>query len=204
MSGFPNLTELRVGECTNLIEIHDSVGFLLNLQVFCAEGCTKLTICPSRIKLISLEHLCLRNCSSLVMFPEVLASMQKLKHVDLEGTAIKNLPLSMKNLEGLQKLSLGKGNVFEINESSNIFQKLPMLFPNLISLYLLDLDITILPTSIEECHSLKFLNVINCKKLQEIRGLPLSIKDFSAANSPVNVNSLTLKLRQVRGSILFK
>ncbi|KAL9324274.1 hypothetical protein ACSQ67_009131 [Phaseolus vulgaris] len=74
MSGFPNLTELRVAECTNLIEIHDSVGSLLNLQKFCAEGCTKLTIGPSRINLISLEHLCLRDCCSLVMFPEAIHS----------------------------------------------------------------------------------------------------------------------------------
>ena len=203
LSGFPNLTELRVGECTNLIEIHDSVGSLLNLQVFCAEGCTKLRIGPSRIKLISLEHLCLRDCNSLVMFPEVLAPMQKLKYVDLEGTAIKNLPLSMQNLEGLQKLSLGKGNILEISESSNFFQKLPMLFPNLTSLFLRDLDITILPACIEDCHSLKFLYVTNCKKLQEIKGLPLNIMEFSAANSPVKANSMTLKMRQVGGSILF-
>ncbi|XP_068503019.1 disease resistance protein RPV1-like isoform X2 [Phaseolus vulgaris] len=197
MSGFPNLTELRVAECTNLIEIHESVGSLLNLQKFCAEGCTKLTIGPSRINLISLEHLCLRDCSSLVMFPEVSAPMQKLKYVDLVGTAIKNLPLSMQNLEGLQMLSLGKCNLLEINESPYFFQKLHMLFPNLTGLYLRDLDITILPACIEECHTLKFLYVTNCKKLQEIRGLPLSINEFTAVNSPVKANSLlTLKLRQ--------
>ncbi|KAG2384961.1 Nucleobase-ascorbate transporter [Vigna angularis] len=56
--------------------------------------------------------------------------------------------------------------------------------------------ITILPASIEECHFLKILHAHDCKKLQEIRGLPLSIKDFSAANSSVEANSLTLKLRQ--------
>ncbi|KAG2384962.1 Disease resistance protein [Vigna angularis] len=69
ISGFPNLTKLCVGECTNLFEIHDSVGSLLHLKVFCAEGCTKLTIGLSRIELKSLEHLCFQGCSSLVMFP---------------------------------------------------------------------------------------------------------------------------------------
>jgi len=138
------------------------------------------------------------------MFPEVLAPMRKLKHVDLGGTAIKNLPLSMQNLEGLQKLSLGKCNMLEINEPSNFFQRLPMLFPNLTSLLLRDLDITILPASIEECHSLELLHVTNCKKLEEIRGFPLSIKEFSVANSPVKANSLTFKLRQVGVSILLE
>ena len=98
MSGFPNLTELCVSECTNLIEVHDSVGFLLKLQNFCVEGCTKLTIGPSRIKWISLERLGLRDCSNLGMFPEVIAPMQKLKEIDLEGTAIKDLPLSVRIL----------------------------------------------------------------------------------------------------------
>ncbi|WVZ15812.1 hypothetical protein V8G54_013378 [Vigna mungo] len=204
ISGFPNLTELCVGECTNLFEIHDSVGSLLNLKEFCAEGCTKLTICPSRIKLISLEHLCLRGCSSLVTFPEVLAPMNKLTHVDLGGTGIRNLPLSMQNLKGIQLLSLGKGKMFEINESSNFFQNLPMFFPNLTTLSLQNLDITIRPASFEECHCLKFLLVTNCKKLQEIRGLPLSIKEFSAADSPVEANSLTLKLRQAIDSAVMR
>ncbi|KAL9324275.1 hypothetical protein ACSQ67_009132 [Phaseolus vulgaris] len=197
MSGFPNLKELCVGECTNLIEIHDSVGSLLNLQKFCAEGCTKLTIGPSRINLISLEHLCLRDCSSLVMFPEVLAPMQKLKHVDLGGTAIENLPLSMQNLEGLQMLSLGKCNMLEMNESSNFFQNLQTLFPNLSELYVRDLDITILPACIEECDTLEFRHLYNCSALEQIREPSLSINEFSAAHSPVIAHSLTLKLRQV-------
>ncbi|XP_047149246.1 disease resistance protein Roq1-like, partial [Vigna umbellata] len=196
ISGFPNLTKLCVRECTNLFEIHDSVGSLLHLKEFCAEGCTKLTIGPSRIKLISLEHLCFRGCSSLVMFPEVLAPMHKLKYVDLGGTGIRNLPPSMQNLKGIKVLSMGKGQMLEINESSNFFQNLPMFFPNLETLYLQNLDITILPASIEECHSLKFLHVTNCKKLQEIRGLPLNINQFYAANCSVKANSLILKLRQ--------
>ncbi|WVZ13749.1 hypothetical protein V8G54_011315 [Vigna mungo] len=130
--------------------------------------------------------------------------MHKLKHVDLGGTGIRNLPQSMQNLEGIQVLSLGKGEMLEINESSNFFQNLSMFFPNLTKLVLQNLDITILPASIEKCHSLKFLHVGNCKNLQEIRGLPLSIKGFSAANSPVEANSLTLKLRQAIDSATMK
>nr|KYP33348.1 putative WRKY transcription factor 19 [Cajanus cajan] len=116
MSGFPNLTELCVCKCTNLIEIHDSVGLLQNLQKFCAEGCTKLKIGPRGIKLISLEFLNLRDCNSFGTFPEILAPMQKLKFVDLEGTAINNLPLSTKNLEGLRILSLKRCKWLESNE----------------------------------------------------------------------------------------
>ncbi|KAK2367138.1 hypothetical protein QL285_080453 [Trifolium repens] len=36
---FPNLREICVDDCTNLIEIHDSVGFLDKLLRFSAKGC---------------------------------------------------------------------------------------------------------------------------------------------------------------------
>ncbi|KAL2334421.1 hypothetical protein Fmac_015634 [Flemingia macrophylla] len=191
MSGFPNLTELNISECTNLTEIHDSVGFLCNLKVFRAGGCTGLFFGPSAITLPSLEHLCLRDCSSLVNFPEILAPMKKLKIVELKGTAIKHPPLSMNNLEGLQDLCLERS---KIPEPSNFFQKLPVFFPNLAELYLNDSDLTILPACIEECHSLKVLFVFNCKKLKEIRGFPPSITNFSAENTSVEAFSQILKL----------
>ncbi|KAL2334423.1 hypothetical protein Fmac_015636 [Flemingia macrophylla] len=191
MSGFPNLTELNISECTNLTEIHDSVGFLCNLKVFRAGGCTGLIFGPSAIKLPSLEHLCLRDCSSLVNFPEILAPMKKLRIVELKGTAIKHPPLSMNNLEGLQDLCLER---CKIPKPSNFFQKLPVFFPNLEELYLNDSDLTILPACIEECHSLKLLFVFNCKKLKEIRGFPPSLTNFSAENTSVEAVSQILKL----------
>ncbi|RDX76240.1 TMV resistance protein N, partial [Mucuna pruriens] len=194
MSGFPNLTELCVGECTNLIEIHDSVGSLHNLERFCAEGCTKLVIGPRGIKLTSLEHICLRNCSSLVMFPEILAPMHKLKFVDLEGTAIKNLPRSVQNLEGLRIISLKRCKMLESNEPSNFVQKLPEFFPHLTELCLQDSNLTILPACIEQCHFLQVVHVHNCKQLQEIRGLPPSTINFSAQNTPVKADSSTLNM----------
>jgi len=125
MPGFPNLTELCVCECTNLIEINDSVGYLHNLQRFCAEECTLLKILPGGIKLPSLEYLSLLNCNGLEMFPEILAPMHKLKIFDLEGTAIKYPPLSMQNLEGFQSLSPERSKMLVSNEPSNFFQKLP-------------------------------------------------------------------------------
>lgn len=190
MSTLQNLTELCVCQCTNLIKIHDSFGSLQKLQRFCAEGCTKLKkIGLYGIKLTSLEFLSFRNCSSLVMFPEILPPMEKLKCVNLEGTAIENLPTSMQNLEGLQILSMERCKSLE----SNFIQNLPK-FPNLRQLHLQDSNLTILPACIEEFHSLEVLDVVNCNKLQEIKGLPPSTTRFSAANTPVKANSSTLNM----------
>jgi len=63
----------------------------------------------------SLEYLCLGDCSSLVIFPEILGPMEKLKFVGLEGTAIENLPLSLQNLEVLQRLYLNRCKMLENN-----------------------------------------------------------------------------------------
>ncbi|KAG2384989.1 uncharacterized protein HKW66_Vig0120810 [Vigna angularis] len=122
VSGSPNLTELCVDDCMNLIQIDDSVGFLDKLLRFSAKGCTKLRIVPHGIKLTSLEYLCLRDCRSLAVFPEILAPMEKLKFVDLEGTAIENLPLSFNNLKGLQSIHLNRCKRLENNALSNIIQ----------------------------------------------------------------------------------
>lgn len=185
------MRELCVCECTNLIEIHDSVGSLHKLQVFCAEGCIKLKIGPRGIKLTYLEYLNLRDCSSLVFFPEILAPMQKLNYVNLGGTAIKNLPHSMKNLEGLQILSLERCKMLESNEPSNFFQTLPEIFHNLKKLSLKNSNFTVLPEFIEECQSLKCLDVSNCQQLQEIKALPESTIHLWALNTLVEVDSLT-------------
>ncbi|XP_029126076.1 uncharacterized protein LOC114915446 [Cajanus cajan] len=151
-------------------------------------------ICPRGIKLTSLEYLSLRNCINLVILPEILLPMNKLKFVDLGGTSIKGLPLSMQNLEGLQILSLEGCKKLEIDGSFNFFQMLPQFFHNLTQLILRDSNLTILPGCIEKCHSLKHLDVSNCKRLQEIRGLPRNTTHFWAHRTLVEADSSTLNM----------
>ncbi|XP_061376474.1 uncharacterized protein LOC133318484 [Gastrolobium bilobum] len=195
VSGIPNLTELCVDDCTNLIGIHDSVGFLDKLLSFSAKGCSKLRIVPHGIRLTSLEYLCLRDCCSLIMFPEILGPMERLEFVDLEGTAIKNLPLSMQNLKGVQRLYLNRCRMIESNALSDIIQRLPNLFPFLKSLRLRGSSLTILPECIEECRFLELLDLCYCKQLREIRGLPLSTDDFLAYNCTLlKANCSTLNM----------
>lgn len=198
MSGSPNLTELCIDGCTNLIEIHNSVGFLDKLQRFSAEGCTKLRIVPHDIKLTSLEYLCLRDCGNLIKFPEILGPMEKLKFLDLEGTAIEDLPLTMQNLQGLQSLNLSRCKSLEEKALSNILRVLPNFFPFLRTLRLRDTNLTILPECIEQCPYLELVDVCDCKQLQEINGLPPST-DFLAYNCPLlKVPCSTLYMLQNR------
>ncbi|KAK4259307.1 hypothetical protein QN277_005651 [Acacia crassicarpa] len=55
LSGASNLTKLWLDGCTNLTEIHDSVGCLNKLRELSAMRCNNLKIFPSRLRLTSLE-----------------------------------------------------------------------------------------------------------------------------------------------------
>ncbi|CAJ2638731.1 unnamed protein product [Trifolium pratense] len=106
ISAAPNLTELNLDYCTNLEQVHDSVGFLDKLIELRAYGCTKLKDFPHAIKLTSLRTLILNWCSSLQKFPTILEKMENLISICIEGTAIEELPPSIGNLVALQEFSM--------------------------------------------------------------------------------------------------
>ncbi|XP_045822914.1 TMV resistance protein N-like isoform X2 [Trifolium pratense] len=106
ISAAPNLTELNLDYCTNLEQVHDSVGFLDKLIELRAYGCTKLKDFPHAIKLTSLRSLILNWCSSLQKFPTILEKMENLISISIEGTAIEELPPSIGNLVALQEFSM--------------------------------------------------------------------------------------------------
>ncbi|GAU20877.1 hypothetical protein TSUD_120690 [Trifolium subterraneum] len=106
LSKVPNLGALCLDYCTNLIRIHDSVGFLDRLVLISAQGCTQLKRLVPLINLPSLETLDLRDCSSLESFPEVVGVMENIKDVYLDQTALEQLPFTIGNLVGLQRLFL--------------------------------------------------------------------------------------------------
>nr|WIL59971.1 nodulation protein [Melilotus officinalis] len=106
LSIVPNLGALCVDYCTNLIRIHDSVGFLARLVLLSAQGCTQLESLVPYIKWPSLETLDLRGCSRLESFPEVVGMMENIKDIYLDQTAVKLLPFTIGNMVGLQRLFL--------------------------------------------------------------------------------------------------
>ncbi|KAI4353219.1 hypothetical protein L6164_002185 [Bauhinia variegata] len=106
LSKAPNLTELYLDFCNNLMEIHDSVGLLDKLKILSAKSCVSLKIFPCSIKMKSLETLNLMCCSSLQYLPEVLGNMDKLSYLSLRETAIEELPCSIENVTGLFCLDL--------------------------------------------------------------------------------------------------
>ncbi|XP_072070348.1 disease resistance protein Roq1 isoform X3 [Arachis hypogaea] len=126
--GLPNLRALCLDNCTNLVKVHDSVGFLKKLILLSAQGCSKLRSFVSAINLPSLETLDLRWCTSLENFPEVLGQMENLKEVYLDHTAIKELPFSIHRLIGLERLFLRRcKNINLLPVSISLLPKLEVL-----------------------------------------------------------------------------
>ena len=103
-----NLRELWLDDCTNLIEIHDSVGCLSKLRELSAMRCRNLKTLPSCLRSTSLKHLNLLGCSSVQRFPEISVVMENMQTLDLDSIGITELPFSIYNLIGLEMLHMAR------------------------------------------------------------------------------------------------
>jgi hypothetical protein len=98
----PNLEELDLSYCRNLVGFHESIGSLAKLREWILMGCQELqnlNLCPP-----NLEKLNLSFCRNLVGFHESIGSLAKLRGWDLTGCQkLQNLPsnLMLKSLDTL-------------------------------------------------------------------------------------------------------
>ncbi|XP_059455219.1 TMV resistance protein N-like [Corylus avellana] len=121
VSRISNLEDLRLDGCTNLVEIHHSVGFLDKLVSLSLGECYNLSSFPRSLKLRSLEFLCVTGCSMLNYFPEIECEMECLEEIIFANTGIKELPSSISYLIGLTKLRL-QGNINLMHLPSSIYE----------------------------------------------------------------------------------
>ncbi|XP_030948976.1 disease resistance protein At4g27190-like [Quercus lobata] len=104
----PNLEIIDLEGCTNLIELHSSIGVLKRLILLNLKDCRCLTSLPCKIGMDSLEILILSGCCRVQNIPEFADNMLELRELFLDGTAIQKLPSSIKNLTGLTLLNLSQ------------------------------------------------------------------------------------------------
>jgi len=106
VSRLPNLEQLILECCINLVEVDCSVGLLDKLVFLDLESCSDLRIMPRSFKLRSLKILVLRGCSRLKNFPEIKFPMEVLEYIDLRFTGIEELPSSIGYLVGVKQMLL--------------------------------------------------------------------------------------------------
>lgn len=103
----PNLEELYLEYCTNLIELHPSIGLLKKLIILNCNNCKKLKFFPRDLELESLRTLIISGCSMLDSLPEDLGKSKALLELRADGTNIKQFPSSIKYLNNIRELSIG-------------------------------------------------------------------------------------------------
>lgn len=110
--GVPNIQWPNSQGCSGLHESHPSVGGLMQLIQLNVKDCKRLENLPLELNFESLEILILSGCSKLKKFPEIGRDMTSLSELYLDGTAIEELPPSIKRQTGLTLLNLQDGKTF--------------------------------------------------------------------------------------------
>ena len=129
------------------------------------------------------------------IFPEILETLENLRELHLDGTAIKELPSSIQHLRGLRYLNLAfcnnlvsfpetichlKSLIFLSCSGCSQLNSFPEILENMENLRELSLDRTAikeLPASIEQLGGLQHLHLSNCNNLVN---LPESICNLTS------------------------
>ncbi|KAK7842815.1 protein suppressor of npr1-1, partial [Quercus suber] len=106
LSMTPNLKQLILNECTNLVEIDDSVGRLDKLEKLDLFFCTELETLPNCLTMKSLNFFSLEACQRIKKFPNILHEMKGVEYLHLQGNYTNELPPSFGNLIGLKDLEV--------------------------------------------------------------------------------------------------
>ncbi|WJX55428.1 hypothetical protein P8452_41196 [Trifolium repens] len=113
----PNLVELSIGYCNDLIKLPDGFCNITTLKKLSITNCHKLSAIPQDIgKLENLEVLRLCSCSDLEEMPESISGLNKLCCFDISDcVSLPNLPNDIGDLQKLEKLYMkGCSNLSEL------------------------------------------------------------------------------------------
>ncbi|KAJ9545985.1 hypothetical protein OSB04_025692 [Centaurea solstitialis] len=153
----PNLKELILDGCENLVEIHPSVGTLKLLILLNLKNCKNLKIFPNITEMESLQHLILSDCRKLQKLPEDLHKLKSLVEFHLDGTAIKIVPsLMLFSFSKLEVLSLGSCEAIQTKSRHSFFS-----LSSFLRKFHRPLAMMVLP-SLSTLGSLRVLNVRFC------------------------------------------
>jgi Leucine-rich repeat (LRR) protein len=163
-----------------LVEVPSSIQHLDRLVDLDLRGCKRLINLPSRIHSSCLETLNLSGCANLKKCPE---TARKLTYLNLNETAVEELPQSIGELSGLVALNL-KNCKHLVNLPENMYllkslliadfsgcssiSRLPDFSRNIRYLYLNGTAIEELPSSIGGLRELIYLDLGGCNRLKNL------------------------------------
>ncbi|CAA7054874.1 unnamed protein product [Microthlaspi erraticum] len=162
-----NLVELNM-PYSNLTKLWKGTKNLEKLKRIILSHSRQLTKFPRLSKAMSLEHIDLEGCTSLVKINSSILHHHKLTFLSLKDCSHLRIMPTMAHLESLEVLNLSGCSELE---------NLQDFSPNLKELYLAGTAITEIPSSIKDLTRLVTLDLEDCKRLQH---LPPGISNFKA------------------------
>ncbi|XP_028786079.1 disease resistance-like protein DSC1 [Neltuma alba] len=167
---------VRLQRCEGVTSLHKLVD-MRTLGSLDADYCNKLAsnLCSKFDEMRALHFLRLTNCSELYEVPDNISLLASLRQLDLSGSNIETLPLSIKHLSSLRSLTL--------NGCKRLLS-LPQLPPSISLLHVndcLSLETLHLPLMTEDREGDEFspekFSLINCMKLdgQSIKAVEASV-----------------------------
>ena len=91
----PNIKEVKLYGCINLVEIHQSNGLLEELELWDLGGCQNIIIFPKNLRLKSLKRFYFSRCGSLLQRTERLALLSSIGYL----ISLHSLRISLKNVK---------------------------------------------------------------------------------------------------------
>ncbi|XXG40994.1 hypothetical protein AAC387_Pa01g1564 [Persea americana] len=157
-----NLQTLKLNACSELVEVPESIGDLLQLRYLDLTWTMIERLPKSTTRLYNLQTLKLDGCRKLVEVPESIGDLLQLRYLDLTWTMIERLPKSTTRLYNLQTLKLdGCRKLVEVPESIG----------DLLQLRYLHLSRTMierLPKSTTRLYNLQTLDLSDCQRHVEL------------------------------------
>ena len=164
----PNLEDVDLSYCKNLVEVHESFGFLVKFKEWNLTHIVRnFKFFPAKLMLKSLKYFNLEGCSSLEKFPNIHPIMKCLEVLELSRSGIRGLLSSIGYLIALRTLYLYNcPNLSDLPDFIYKFQ-LPeeSVFP---------ITPLILTSNSPNCSfgcvfsRLEALNLINCENITEL------------------------------------
>ncbi|KAI4332392.1 hypothetical protein L6164_017305 [Bauhinia variegata] len=198
LSGCRNLEDLNLDGCSRLKEFPEIVDNMDCLRKISLES-TGIEELPSSIERITgLEYLKMSSCQNLTSISSCIYKLQKLRMLLLDHcTKLDKFPVFSNKKGKFMSLNEGSSNT-ESTSSLNLFPSLNLLklsycnlsevnflmdtehFPALLDLKLCENNITTIPACLHNFAKLSYLDVSDCKLLQEIPELPPDIEGINA------------------------
>nr|AXU93563.1 RPP4/RPP5-like protein [Arabidopsis thaliana] len=195
LSKATNLKLLCLSGCKSLVTFPSTIGNLHRLVRFERNECTGLEVLPTDVNLSSLMILDLSGCSSLRTFPLISTNIEWL---DLENTAIEEIPSTIGNLQNLRRLymkrctglkvlptdvNLSSLDILDLSGCSSL-RTFPLISKSIKCLYLQNTAIEEVPCCIENFLRLTELLMYCCQRLINIspnifRLTRLMVADFT-------------------------